>query len=171
MNVLLQYKRVQQKHWLLLQSKARCEVLETCHFCSSYDRTIKWCAIYFGLKRGLCLARSYLGLTSLWKIPPVMCHLASCTSAGSIPRLVSSQPAVIKCVLKGFRVPKPSPFFLQTVTPLFSHDTVHQRGDHTTPRKSNNHSVLLFFLYLTKSDQSSEMGLLCTGQMLVVFFY
>lgn len=152
--------------------------LERCHFCSSYNHTIKndvwffYLFNFFHLKWGLCLAGLCLGLTSLWKIPPVMCHLASCTSAGSIPLLVSSQPAVIKCALKLFRMgakAKP-PFFLQTMTHLFSHDTVHQWGG------SPNSMIILFycllFCYLTKLEPAKrDVISLLAGQMLSVFFF
>lgn len=128
-------------------------LLETCHFCSSYNHTIELCVIsFFHLKWGLCLARWYLGLTSLWKIPPLMCHLASCTSNGSIPLLVSSQPAVIKCALKVVRMSaKVEPPFSFTQWQLFSHGTVHQLGGPHKYLQSYIHSFLLV-VYHTKSE-------------------
>lgn len=136
--VLLQYKWVQQKHYRV------CRVLERCHFCSSYNHTIKndvW-FFFFHLKWGLYLARLCLGLTSVWEIPPVMCHLASCTSAGSIPLLVSSQPAVIKCALKVFRMgAKAKPLFPS------DNDTIVFTRQWPSARWSHNSLIILLYCF------------------------
>lgn len=132
--------------------------LERRHFCSSYNHTSKLCVIsfFFSYKWGLCLASFCLGLSPLWKIPPVMCHLASCTSAGSIPLLVHSQPAVIKSALKVFRMgAKAKPLF-----PSDNHTIVFtwhwpSTGESHKSLKSNNHSVLLL-VYLAKSESVKQ---------------
>lgn len=147
-------------------------LLETCHFCPSYNHTIELCVIFvFHLKCGLCLARWCLGLTSLWKIPPLMCHLASCTLNGSIPLLVSSQPAVIKCALKVVRMSaKVEPPFSFTQWQLFLHGTVHQLGGPHKYLQSYIHS----FCCLPYQVRISYAGCACCAVVrcwLQIFLY